>query len=75
MRNSILKAVMALALLTVTGGAYAGPGKDHGDDDDDRRPPTPVKVPEIPASGFAAGLVVVLGGVAVVMGRRRRRSE
>ncbi len=67
---------MALALLTVTGSAYAA--HDHHDrGDDDRRGPTPipVKVPEIPASGFAAGLVVVLGGVAVVLGRRRRSRQ
>lgn len=40
------------------------------------KPATPVatKVPEIPAKGLAAGALLVLGGVAVLVGRRRRSS-
>jgi hypothetical protein len=30
------------------------------------------RVPEIPAKGLAAGLLLVLGGAAVIVGRRRR---
>jgi hypothetical protein len=30
------------------------------------------RVPEIPAKGLAAGTLLVLGGVAVIVGRRRR---
>jgi len=30
------------------------------------------RVPEIPAKGLAAGLLLVIGGTAVIVGRRRR---
>ena len=32
------------------------------------------RVPEIPAKGLAAGLLLVLGGAAVILGRRRRTA-
>lgn len=72
MRSSILGAVSALALLTATGTALANHDRGHGPEDRYRPGPVREKVPEIPATGLAAGLVVIVGGAAVVLGRRRR---
>jgi hypothetical protein len=53
------------------GGTPEIPDLPHGP-----KPPAPAttKVPEIPAKGLAAGVLLVLGGAAVLIGRRRRNS-
>jgi hypothetical protein len=71
MRNSILRMVTAMAVLLASGTAFAGRGGGH-ERGDYRPSPVPHKVPEIPATGLAAGLIVVVGGVAIALGRRRR---
>jgi hypothetical protein len=65
----------AFAALLTTGTALA---KDHGDDDhgdhDRGHRPAPARtVPEISGKYAGAALALVLGGAAVVLGRRRRK--
>jgi LPXTG-motif cell wall-anchored protein len=57
---------LALSLGTLAGTALAGP-HEH-------KPDRPVRVPEINGTIAGAGLALVLGGAAVVLGRRRRKA-
>jgi LPXTG-motif cell wall-anchored protein len=54
---------LALSVSALAGTALAGP-RDH----------KPVRVPEINGAFAGAGLALVLGGAAVVLGRRRRKA-
>ena len=60
----------AFAALLTTGTALAS---DHGDDDRGHRPAPARTVPEISGKYAGAALALVLGGAAVVLGRRRRK--
>jgi hypothetical protein len=54
---------------TLTARAALADGRDH--DRDDRQPRR--AVPEISAKHAGAALALVIGGTAVVLGRRRRK--
>ena len=40
-----------------------------------KSPPTPVRAPEVDASSAIAGLTLMLGGLAILSGRRKKNIE
>jgi hypothetical protein len=68
--RSLSSTALLLGVLCTSGSALAGPRHHH--DDDDYVPSR--AVPEISAKYAGAAFVLVVGGVAVVLGRRRRAA-
>lgn len=72
----VRKLVLAAALLMIAGTASAGHRDDQGDRDDahdsDRHD---MKAPEIDPSSAMAGLSLMAGGLVVLRGRRRIKTQ
>jgi hypothetical protein len=65
--RSIAAVGIGLSSVALSGAALAGPyGHEHR--------PSPRAVPEINGAVAGTGLALVLGGAAVVLGRRRRKA-
>jgi hypothetical protein len=75
MKNSVLGLTFVSAVMA-SSIALANP--PHGDDHPGDGRPGPSthreSVPEIPAKGLGAGLLLLAGGAAVILGRRRKAS-
>lgn len=86
----VKKICLALALITMAGVAFAGEDGDHGDESgsnkcvhffgfeyclpSEHHEPPLVSAPEIDPSSAMAGLTLMVGGLAVLRGRRRITS-
>ena len=65
------KVLTMLAMLAIAAGAQAG--HNYYDDDDDERGWTPqTHAPEIDPASAISGMSLLLGGLAVVRGRRKQ---
>lgn len=69
---------LALALIAMAGVASARHHHSESDSDSDsdsRDEPRPVRAPEIDPSSAIAGLTLMIGGVAVLRGRRSKITK
>lgn len=77
--RSITAMGVVLGVTMISGSALAdgrdrGGDRDRDRDRDHERDPNPRAVPEISGTQAGGALTLVLGGVAVVLGRRRRKT-
>lgn len=73
----VKKLGIAVVLLTMAGAASAEPHckpSDHNNHGSDRACRAPAKAPEISAASAAAGLTLLLGGLAVLRSRQTKKA-